>query len=59
VEWAAQFATHLAQSRAPLELATQSLGAVLSEHTRTGIARAMSAAQGITLWLASPEFLRR
>jgi uncharacterized protein (DUF1800 family) len=60
VEWAAQLSANLsAAKRAPLELATQSLGAALSERTRTAIARATSAAQGMTLWLASPEFLRR
>jgi uncharacterized protein (DUF1800 family) len=59
VEWAAQFSANLGAQRAPLELAAQSLGAALGERTRTAIARAASAAQGITLWLASPEFLRR
>jgi uncharacterized protein (DUF1800 family) len=59
VEWAAQLGANLSAQRAPLELAAQSLGTALSERTRTAIARAASAAQGITLWLASPEFLRR
>jgi uncharacterized protein (DUF1800 family) len=59
VEWSAQLSTSLSARHAPLDLANQSLGEALSEHTRTAIARAASAAQGITLWLASPEFLRR
>jgi uncharacterized protein (DUF1800 family) len=59
VEWSAQLGTNLSARHAPLDLASQALGEVLSERTRTAIARAASAAQGITLWLASPEFLRR
>ncbi len=58
VEWAGQQADRIGR-RAPLDLAAQSLGAALSERTRTAIGRAASAAQAVTLWLASPEFLRR
>ena len=36
-----------------------SLGVGLTERTRQAIARAESAAQGITLLLASPDFQRR
>ena len=43
----------------PRELAPQLLGANLSDATRTAVARAASAAQGLTLLLASPEFMRR
>jgi hypothetical protein len=35
------------------------LGDALSEHTQLAIGNAADAVQGITLWLASPEFLRR
>lgn len=59
IEWATQVA-HRAGSRiAPLELADRSLGGVITEHTRMAISNAADAVQGITLWLASPEFQRR
>ena len=45
--------------REAAELAPQLLGANLSEATRTAVARAASAAQGLTLLLAAPEFMRR
>ena len=59
VEWAAQFGDRIGRRLAPTELAAQSLGATLSDRTRSAIGRAASAAQAITLWLLSPEFLRR
>jgi uncharacterized protein (DUF1800 family) len=43
----------------PATLASELLGPTLTDHTRTAIARAASAAQGLTLLLASPEFQRR
>ena len=43
----------------PTELAADVLGPTLTDHTRTAIVRAASAAQGLTLLLASPEFQRR
>jgi len=41
------------------ELAPQLLGASLTEATRSAIERAASAAQGLTLLLVAPEFIRR
>ena len=58
-----QVATQAAQrvgGRAlPLEMAQRSLGNELSEHTQMAITNAADAAQGIILWLVSPEFQRR
>lgn len=59
IEWAARLGEQRASRTKPLLLAESSLGAALSERTRTTIARAASAAQGTALLLASPEFLRR
>jgi uncharacterized protein (DUF1800 family) len=59
IEWATQVGERMRGKVKPVETATQSLGASLSERTRTAIARAESAAQGLTLLLASPEFMRR
>ena len=60
VEWAAQIGDRSSERRSgPVTLAMQSLGVSLSDRTRTAIGRAASAAQAVTLWLASPEFLRR
>lgn len=59
IEWATQLGERVGGRVRPLSLAEQSLGDSLSERTRTAIARAASAAQGTTLLLASPEFLRR
>ncbi len=59
IEWATQFGDRINGRLAPMDLATQSLGDALSTRTRSAIARAASASQAITLWLASPEFLRR
>jgi uncharacterized protein (DUF1800 family) len=59
IEWATQVGERIAARAEPLQLAENSLGGALSEHTRTVISRAASAAQGVTLLLASPEFLRR
>ena len=59
IEWAST-AGRIAGTRVnPIELAETVLGPALGEHTRTNIARAESAAQGITLLLVSPEFQRR
>jgi hypothetical protein len=35
------------------------LGGTLTDHTRVAINHAESGAQALTLWLASPEFMRR
>ncbi|HEY5808175.1 MAG TPA: DUF1800 domain-containing protein [Povalibacter sp.] len=59
IEWATQFGERMRARVKPLEVADAALGDALSERTRTAIARAESAAQGLTLLLASPEFMRR
>lgn len=59
IQWSNTVA-HYAGSRVnPLQLAVSVLGPALGDHTRTSITRAESAGQGITLFLASPEFQRR
>jgi uncharacterized protein (DUF1800 family) len=59
IEWATQLGDRLRSRVKPLEVAADSLGAALSDRTRTAIARAASASQGMTLLLASPEFMKR
>jgi len=59
IEWADQLGGRLGSHRDARELVPQLLGANLSEATRTAIARAASPAQGLTLLLAAPEFMRR
>jgi uncharacterized protein (DUF1800 family) len=59
IEWADQIGQRTGTRFQPLDLGLQSLGAALAERTRTAITRAESAAQGITLLLASPDFQRR
>ena len=59
IEWAERLGERLAARLDARELAAQLLGGTLGEGTRTAIARAASAAQALTLLLASPEFLRR
>jgi uncharacterized protein (DUF1800 family) len=59
IEWATQFGERVGAKVKPLEVAAASLGQSLSERTRVAISRAASAAQGVTLLLASPEFMRR
>jgi uncharacterized protein (DUF1800 family) len=59
IEWADSVAARVAGRVQPLSLGERSLGALLNERTRVAITRAASAAQGITLLLASPEFQRR
>jgi uncharacterized protein (DUF1800 family) len=59
IEWSAAVGQRANAGAAPLALADASLGPVLGDHTRTAISRAASNAQGITLWLASPEFQLR
>jgi uncharacterized protein (DUF1800 family) len=59
LEWANALGVRLAPRLDARELAPQLLGGTLGESTRTAIARAASAAQALTLLLASPEFLRR
>jgi len=59
IEWSAGLAQRMANVVAPSKLADETLGTVLSDHTRTAIARAASGAQALTLLLMSPEFQRR
>ena len=59
IEWSSQLGARIGKRAEPLKLGDASLGAGLSERTRQAIARAESAAQGITLLLASPDFQRR
>lgn len=59
IEWSSALGYRFAARGAPPAIAAAALGPSLSERTRTAIARAASAAQGLTLWLASPEFMRR
>ncbi len=59
IEWATQISQRIGARRSPLQLAEQSLGAVLSEHTRMALNGSADAAQGVVLWLMSPEFQRR
>jgi uncharacterized protein (DUF1800 family) len=59
IEWATQVGQRVGARRSPVQLAEQSLGAALSEHTHMAINAAADAAQGVVLWLVSPEFQRR
>ncbi len=59
IEWADAVGARVGSRHDAAELAPQLLGANLSEATRTAVARAASAAQGLTLLLAAPEFMRR
>lgn len=58
IEWATQVGQRVGTQRSPLQLADASLGTV-GEHTRMALNGAADAAQGIVLWLMSPEFQRR
>jgi uncharacterized protein (DUF1800 family) len=59
IEWATQVGNRAGSRSSPLLLAENSLGESLGEHSRMSISNAADAVQGITLWLASPEFQRR
>ncbi len=59
IEWSNTVARYAGSRVNPLQLADAVLGPSLGDHTRTAISRAASADQGITLFLASPEFQRR
>ena len=59
IEWADAVGARLGSSRDAPQLAPQLLGANLSAGTHTAVQRASSPAQGLTLLLAAPEFLRR
>jgi uncharacterized protein (DUF1800 family) len=59
IEWADQVGQRMGSRVAVAECAAQSLGGTLGERTRGAINHAESSAQALTLWLASPEFMRR
>lgn len=59
LRWADELGQRLGASVNAVQLAPQILGATLSEATRVALTRAASAAQALTLLLASPEFMRR
>lgn len=59
IEWAAAVGRQISDRVRPVELGEAILGPVFSDHTRTAVSSAESSAQGLTLLLASPEFLRR
>jgi uncharacterized protein (DUF1800 family) len=59
IQWADAVGARLRDRRDALQLAPQLLGANLRGSTREGVAHAASAAQALTLLLASPEFMRR
>jgi uncharacterized protein (DUF1800 family) len=59
VQWADAVGARLGSRRDALELAPQLLGTNLTAATRQALTHAASAAQALTLLLASPEFMRR
>ena len=59
VQWADALGQRLADRYDASALAVQLLGASVGSTTRSALAHAASAAQGLTLLLAAPEFLRR
>jgi uncharacterized protein (DUF1800 family) len=60
LEWADALSKGLAAANLdPMEIAARVLGPQLSANTQSAIAGAESPAQGIAIFLASPEFQRR
>lgn len=59
IEWAGAVGARVRSKANPRSLAPELLGSTLSDATRRMIARAESTSQGLTLLLASPDFLRR
>ena len=59
IEWSNTVARYAGSGVNPLDVADAILGPALTDSTRTAIARAESATQGLTLLLASPDFQRR
>jgi uncharacterized protein (DUF1800 family) len=59
IQWADALGARLGNRRDAAQLAPQLLGANLTGATRAALAHAASAAQALTLLLASPEFMRR
>ncbi len=59
IEWADAMASRIGARRSAADAAAAALGGMLTDATRTAIARAESNAQALTLLLAAPEFMRR
>lgn len=59
IEWSNTVARFAGGNANPVALAESALGPTLSERTRRAIAQAESVTQGVTLFLASPDFQRR
>jgi len=59
IAWADSVAQRLGDQRSARELAPEVLGATLGDATTKAIARAESGSQAMTLFMASPEFMRR
>ena len=59
IQWADAVGGRLGSRRDAPQLAPELLGANLTDATRAALAHAASAAQALTLLLASPEFMRR
>jgi len=59
LQWADAVGARLGNRRDAQQLAPELLGANLTDATRQAVAHAASAAQALTLLLASPEFMRR
>jgi uncharacterized protein (DUF1800 family) len=59
IQWADAVGARLGNRRDAMQLAPQLLGANLTAATRQAVTHAASAAQALTLLLASPEFMRR
>jgi len=59
IQWADAVGNRVGNRADAVQLAPQLLGATLTAETRDAVAHAASAAQALTLLLASPEFMRR
>ena len=59
IEWSNTVARMIGSRVDPVELGDAVLGARFNPETRKAIARAESRVQGMTLFLASPDFQRR
>ena len=59
VLWASRVAGRYEQAQDPVDLAASTLGAYARPETMTGLRRASSSSQALTLFLMSPEFQRR
>lgn len=59
IEWSNTVARVIGDRANPVQVAASALGPALSPATRNAVARAESTVQGMTLFLASPDFQRR